>query len=95
MSEWYTLYEPDYVKAYQISNKIQEEAFLVMAATKSKDVAVFSFQDQDAGTRFWFSPDAASIARTHGGIACPKPLRSELDRNLLCGEQTVLDRLFG
>ena len=59
---WHHLYVDHPTTAYNVSTTAANAAMAIMMATRNNDVAVFSNQDIEGGTNFYFSPAAASAA---------------------------------
>ncbi len=95
MPSWFHLYVDNPDEALRVSTTAKRAAFSIMDATQNYNVAVFSCIDEvKSGVHFYFSPDAQSVALTHGAVECRKPTLKEVGR-LLCCDQTVIKRFFG
>lgn len=92
---WHYLFIADHNAAYTFSDKIQNEHFAFLASTSKMDAVIFSrFDNHSGGTYFYFSPDAARLARAHSAERCQMP--SIEDRGgLLIGDYTAIARLYG
>jgi hypothetical protein len=91
---WHCLFVKKNVEAVVVSNQLQEEHFVLLAATGNMDAVIFSRYDSETtGTYFYFSPGTETLASVHGATRCEKPLRSEAG-GILIGDQTASSRIF-
>lgn len=91
---WHYLYIDDNDNAFRLSKELMDEHFALLAVTRNMDTAIFSqFDQKTGGTHFYFSPGTEFIAKRHKASECEQPSRQNVG-TLLCGEQTVVARLF-
>lgn len=91
---WHHLYIDDPSNAYSISRQMMDEHFVLFAATQNRDCAIFSRIDDTGGMNYYFTPTTSHIAKAHGASPCEKPLKLDVG-GLLCGDQTIVTRLYG
>lgn len=91
---WHHLYVEGTDRAFDVSTAIHKAIFVLLAAGV-KDAAVFSkINDEHSGTHFYFAPQAQVIAVAFKASPCDTPTSRQEVGGLLCGEQTVINRLF-
>ncbi|HMU65960.1 MAG TPA: hypothetical protein PKE57_02365 [Cellvibrionaceae bacterium] len=90
---WHHLEEKDQEKARQLSFRLGDPITIAIAKGY-KDAAVFSrFDMENLVTHFYFSPQAAGIAKSVGAKPCPTPLPADTG-NVSIGDSFAFDRLF-
>lgn len=90
---WHYLEEPDQEKAKQLTFRLGDPIMVAVAAGH-KDAAVFSKFDTDKiVTHFYFSPQAAGIAKSVGAQPCPSPSPEDTG-NVSIGDSFAFGRLF-
>jgi hypothetical protein len=91
---WFHLYIDDPTEAYSASNKIMDQHFALLVATRNESLCVFSRLDTETGgVHIYFAPGTELIAKKHNAKPCERPSRQE-SGGLLCGNQTVIESLF-
>ena len=89
---WYYLFSENNITTTTID--IQESLFVLSAATKNSDLALFSKYDIDTGNvHLYFSPGTESVAKSFGAIPCGKPSTDQVGK-IIFGDQTLVNRLF-
>lgn len=90
---WHNLYIEDAKTACATSLIISEECMALIIATQAIDCAIFSRIDDSGGMHYFFTPPASAIAKRHHANQCEKPSRQDIG-GLLCGDQTIIARLY-
>jgi hypothetical protein len=91
---WYHLHIKDPTTAFSVSRQMMDEHFVLFAAMQNRDCAIFSRIDDAGGMNYYFTPSASSVAKAHGASPCGQPSRKDAG-SLLCGDQTIITRLYG
>ena len=91
---WHHLYIDHPDEAFTASQKMMEATLAVLQLSRNNDTALFSRLDtRSGGINFYFTPSAASVARTFGAKPCEKPTWA-IAGSLLVGDQGIAARVF-
>ena len=93
---WHYIYIDDRKKAQLAAEPMMNatRAFIDGDLVANKDAALFSRYDQvTGGVHYYFSPQAASVARGFDAVPCDKPSREELGKILSGDDVAIINRL--